>query len=420
MKGLKINGGNKLFGSVRVTGAKNSVLPILAAAVLNSDNSIIYDCPHLSDVENAVQILEHLGLTAFWNDDMIYVNSKNISSNTIPDCLMRKMRSSVIFLGSLLSRTGSAVIGMPGGCEIGSRPIDLHIKAFKDLGVKFSENGNHLFCTLDKLKSSVINLEFASVGATENIMLLSAKSDAEVVILNAAREPEIIDLQNFLNGMGANISGAGTAIIKIHGVNTLSSTVHTLIPDRITAVTYACAAAACGGDISIENTKYNHISVVMDELMKLGVEVREFKNSIRVKSSERLSGSCVIQTAPYPDFPTDAQPIICSVLCTAEGRFCLIENVFENRFKYIDELVKMGADITYSGKTAIINGASKLCGNEVTAKDLRGGAALVIAGLSAEGETRISGYEYILRGYENLAGTLSQIGAEIEEIEINA
>ncbi len=414
MSRLLICGGKKLSGEVEVQGSKNAVLPILAATILNEDKSIIHNCPELADTTAALEIIRQLGGRAEYCDHTAMVNTENIQKYEISNELMCSMRSSVLFLGPLLARTKRAVISYPGGCAIGLRPIDLHVKAFRQLGVTIEEIGGNIYCKLDKISPTAINLLFPSVGATENIMLLTAISKGETVITNAAREPEIVDLQNFLNAMGAKISGAGSEIIRIIGVEKLQKVEYNIISDRIFAATCACAVACCGGDVVLKNINAEHIRLILSMLRDSGCDISTGKDYVRIQCSERPRGLGKIMTSPYPGFPTDAQALFMSALATAEGTTVFVENIFESRYKHVPELIKMGADIIVDGRLAAVTGNNYIQGAKICAGDLRGGAALVIAGLSAIGDTEISGIHHIDRGYEHIEDVFSALGASIK------
>ncbi|MBE7052958.1 MAG: UDP-N-acetylglucosamine 1-carboxyvinyltransferase [Ruminococcaceae bacterium] len=416
MEYIKINGGNTLHGNAYVQGSKNAVLPILAATILSGKTSKIHNCPKLSDVKMTVEILKFLGCDILVSGNKITVNSSNITTDFIPYEMMKKLRSSIIFLGAILSRQKSASLSFPGGCEIGLRPIDIHLKSLKMLGVDIKEEHGYLNCRLDKLKPGKIHLDFPSVGATENIMLISAISNGTTTIINAAKEPEICDLQNFLNKMGAKIKGAGTSVIVIEGVSKLNECEHTIIPDRIVASTYLSAAMITGGSVIVENVIPNHFGAVTSVFEQCGAKVETFKNSLYLKAPKKIRRVNLVRTSPYPGFPTDAQPVIVSVLSKADGVSIVKENIFENRFKHTSELIKMGADIRIEDRIAIINGVKELTGAQLFASDLRSGAALVVAALCANGQSQVYNLNFIDRGYENLVDVLKNLGADIERI----
>lgn len=416
MSRFVIAGGNKLRGQIRVDGAKNAALPILAATILNGGKNIIHDCPNIKDVEVSLKILELLGCTVERNGTTVIVDSSTVNNYHITDNLTREMRSSFIFLGAMLSRCKKATLSYPGGCEIGPRPIDLHLKALRQLGVKIHEEHGYIYCDATKLVSGDINLNFPSVGATENIMLAAIKAKGITIIRNAAKEPEIIDLQNYLNGMGAKISGAGTGVIMIQGVDKLNDVEHRVIPDRIAASTYLTAAAITGGNIELTNVNPEHIQAVIAVLKECGCRIKQGKDTIYLSRTSLLRPVDVIRTLPYPGFPTDMQAPMMSLLTLAEGTSIVSETIFENRYKHVEELIRMGADIMVDGRVAVIRGVKKLTGAEVRAKDLRGGAALVLAGLAAEGLTVVEGIHHVDRGYDRLEEKLRLLGADLKRM----
>lgn len=421
MDALEIKGDRRLSGEITVQGSKNSILPILAASFLPEGESIIHNCPDLKDVETGIKILKKLGAKCVYlpSEKVVYVNSKNVSGCEIPENLMCEMRSSVMFLGAILSRMKKAKITYPGGCELGPRPINLHLKAFRQLGVEIEEYNGYIYCKVDKIKPAVVNLQMPSVGATENIMLLCAVSDGETVIQNAACEPEIEDLQNFLCSAGADIKGAGSSQIVIKGVKKLKPCEYTVIPDRIAATTYMCAAACCGGDILLKDVCLKHISQQVSMLKDTGLLIETEGSNLRVRANERISALRLVKTSPYPGFPTDAQALFMASMATADGTTIFVENIFESRYKHISELTKMGADITQDGRVAVVRGCDFLQGARIQAADLRGGAALVIAGLCAFDKTFLSGVEHIDRGYECIEKSFSALGADIKRKKSN-
>lgn len=412
MKKFVIEGGRRLEGTTYVSGSKNASLPIIAATLLNKGINKLYNVPNIHDTKMMFKILEGLGCKIKKTNGKIIIDSRNITNYEIPDNLMSQMRSSVIIAGALLSRSKKVTFTYPGGCDIGSRPIDLHIKSFEKLGVNVKEEFGELVCMADEIVGTDINLDFPSVGATENIMLASVLAKGTTKINNAAMEPEIIDLQNALNSMGAKVSGAGTNNIIIKGVEKLKDLSYNIIPDRIEAGTLLCATAITGGNITLKKVIPEHIDTLIKKLEEMGCEISISKNEIILKSSKRLK-AVDIKTLPYPGFPTDLQSILGSVLTVAKGTSIIIENIFENRYKYLNELTKMGAKTTIEGRTAVIKGIKRLNKAKVKATDLRGGAALVIAALNAKGRTYIDNIEYILRGYENLDLKLRSLGANI-------
>lgn len=413
MSNIHINGGRRLSGSTSVHGAKNSVLPILAAAVLSEGTSIIKGCPSLSDVDCSLSILRFLGCKTKREGDTVVVDASTLSKSTIPETLMHKMRSSITFLGALTAKCGEAKMCFPGGCELGPRPIDLHIKALREIGIRVKEKGGTICARLGDFKGGRVHLDFPSVGATENVIMAAALAKGETILTNAAKEPEILDLQNFLNKMGAKISGAGTDEIRIMGVPRLSGATHKVIPDRIVAATYLCAGAITGGDILLREVEPSHIEAVLSALRDLGATVFVKDNMVRLSAPSRPKALNLLRTMPYPGFPTDAQALMTALLSVAEGTSVIEETIFENRFKHCSALCRMGADITTRGSLAIIRGVPALSGARVEACELRGGAALVLAGLRAEGETIVSGTKYIDRGYDTFVEDMCALGADI-------
>lgn len=414
MDKLVIEGGTKLEGEARVHGAKNAVLPILAATVLNSGENILHGCPDLKDVRSSINILRHLGCSVHREGDTLIVNSAGAANCEIQEELMHEMRSSVIFLGAILARFGRAVTSLPGGCELGPRPIDLHLKAFRQMGISIEEEHGYIRCHCDRITPAAIHLDFPSVGATENIMLAASLAEGTTVINNAAKEPEIVDLQDYLNCMGARITGAGTSVIQIDGVKRLGSAEHTVIPDRIVAATYLSCGAAAGGTIDLTNVIPAHMEAVLSVAEQYGAKLYVSQNRIVQVAPGRLSPVKMIRTQPHPGFPTDAQSPLMAALTLARGTSIFAENIFESRYKHVYELCRMGADITVDGRLAVVRGVGALSGANVCAMDLRGGAALVVAGLAAQGRTTISDIYHIDRGYENLEDTLRGIGAVIK------
>ena len=400
-----IEGGKRLEGTVKISGSKNSSLPIIAACILNIGKTTLYNVPNILDTQMMFKILKILGAKIQKKNNKVIIE--------IPQDLMHKMRSSVIFAGALLGRYRKATFSYPGGCDIGARPIDLHLKSFEKLGIEVKQNYGTIECEAEKIKGEKIHLDFPSVGATENIILASVLAEGTVAITNAAREPEIIDLQNFLNKMGAKVSGAGTDEIQIMGVKSLKDVSYNIMPDRIEAGTFLCIAAASKGNLILESVNPLHISPIISKLEEAECKLEVEKNKIKIVAPKRLK-ALDIKTMPYPGFPTDMQSVFASILTVSKGTSIIIENIFENRYKYIQELNKMGAKVTVEGKTAIIRGTRKLYGTNVKATDLRGGAAMVLAGLIAKGTTKIEDIEYILRGYDELDKKLNNIGANIK------
>ena len=411
-----IKGGEKLEGIVKISGSKNAALPILAATVLNVGKTTLYNVPNIQDTQMMFKILETLGGKVEKKNNKIIIDTSKINKFEIPEELMHKMRSSVILAGALLGRYKKAIFSYPGGCDIGSRPIDLHLRSFEKLGINVVQNYGNIICDAEKIKGEKIDLDFPSVGATENAILASVLAEGITTITNAAREPEIIDLQNFLNKMGAKIIGAGTNEIQITGVKKLKDISYNIMPDRIETGTFLCLAVATKGNLILENTNAEHITPVITKLQESDCKIEIEKNKIKINSNKKIK-ALDIKTMPYPGFPTDMQSVFSAMLTTAKGTSIIVENIFENRFKYTQELNKMGAKITVEGKSAIIRGVRKLYGANVKATDLRGGAALVLAGLSAKGVTKVDDIEYILRGYENFDKKLRNINAHIQMID---
>lgn len=407
-----INGGKKLHGEVTISGSKNASLPILAASIISGKTTKLYNVPNIEDVKITLKILENLGCKIKRDKNKIIINSKYMNKTTIPDELMRKLRSSVIIAGAIIARFKEVKFSYPGGCDIGSRPIDLHLENFKKIGVKINENSSYIECKCDKIITKNIQLDFPSVGATENIMLASVIGNHEVTINNSAMEPEIIDLANFLNRAGAKIYGAGTNIIKIKGVEKLKEVSYKIMPDRIEAGTFLVAGAITGGTIKVNEVCPEHIAPVIAKLRECGCEIITDKKSIYLSSGKKLK-SVDIKTMPYPGFPTDLQPIFSTLLTLCKGTSIITENIFENRFKFIQEIKRMGAKATIEGKTLVIKGVKRLHSADVESTDLRGGASLVLAALSAKGKTRVKKLEYLIRGYEDFDKKLKLLGADI-------
>ena len=399
MSAIIIRGGRPLSGSLTVQGAKNSVLPILAATLLSGEVCRIRHCPRLRDVETAMEILRHLGCRADWQGRDLLVDAADLTRWDVPDHLMSRMRSSVVFLGAILARCGQAEMTYPGGCELGARPIDLHLAALRSMGAAIQETGGRLACRRERLTGTEIVLSLPSVGATENAMLAACGAEGTTVIANAAREPEIVDLQTFLQKMGAHVQGAGSSTVVVEGGAPLHGCVHTVVADRIVAATYLAAAAGA------------------TMLRQAGCRLTCGETSIRLQAPRRLQSAGPIRTAPYPGFPTDAQAVLMASLLRSEGATVFVENIFDSRYRHVPEMVRMGADIRLEGRVAVVCGVDRLHGAAVRAKELRGDASLVLAGLQAEGETAVTGVEHIQRGYEDLTGELAQLGADIRQEE---
>lgn len=417
---LIINGGKRLEGEIAVQGSKNSALPLLSASVLVHGESTFHNCPKLSDIDASCRILACLGCKCKRSGDTVTVDAGQISEYEIPDCLMRRMRGSVIFLGSVLGRTGRCRLSFPGGCEIGSRPIDLHLSALRQMGAVITEEHGYLDCeTPAGLHGAKITLSFSSVGATENILLAAVLANGVTEIHNAAREPEIVDLADCLNKFGAKISGAGESTIYIEGVQRLEPNEHTVIPDRIVAGTYMCAAAITRGELILTHCEPSHMNGFIPVLEQMGVRVYPYGGGkIYLNSRKRLVAPSTVRTMPYPGFPTDVQAPFTALCSTAEGTSVFVETIFENRFRHVSELVRLGASVKVEGNVCVIEGVKKLSGAKLCASELRGGAALVVAGLSAEGVTEITGVNYIERGYETIENELRQIGADIKKVQL--
>ena len=412
MSSYIIEGGKKLQGETYVSGSKNASLPIMAASVLNKGITKLYNIPNIHDTQMMIEILKSLGCKVKKNGNKVVIDSSNITKFEIPGNLMREMRSSVILAGGIIGRCKEATFSYPGGCDIGSRPIDLHLKAFEKLGIKVDEQYGKINCSAEEIKGTEINLDFPSVGATENAILAAVLAEGTTVIINAAMEPEIVDLQNFLNRAGAKVEGAGSNIVKIEGVKQLKNVSYNIMPDRIEAGTLLCAAAITGGKIKLNKVNCEHIKPVLDKLQEMGCKIDIQGDIVNLEANKRLKATN-IRTMPYPGFPTDMQAIISAVLCVSNGTSVIVENIFENRYKYMQELQRMGAKIKIEGKTAIIKGTRKLYGSSVKATDLRGGASMVLAGLAAKGKTQVDEIKYILRGYECLDTKLNNLGAKI-------
>ena len=413
-----IKGGNKLHGETYVSGSKNASLPILAATIISGKTTKLYNVPDIEDVRITIEILRKLGCKVKKEKNRIIINSKDATKTVIPDELMRKLRSSVIIVGAILSRFGVANFSYPGGCDIGARPIDLHLQNFARIGIKINENSRYIECKCDKIESKIIELDFPSVGATENLILASVLGEHEIVINNAAKEPEIVDLANFLNKMGAKVYGAGSNIIKIVGVKKLKDVSYKIMSDRIEAGTLLIAGAITGGIVKVNNVIPDHIGPLLNKLSEAGCEIKTTNNTVSLVANKRLN-AVDIKTMPYPGFPTDLQPQFSTLMCLSRGTSIITENIFENRFKFMQEIQRMGAKATVHGKAMVIKGVRKLHSADVESTDLRGGASLVLAGLAAKGVTTVGKLEYLLRGYENFDKKLIDLGANIIRIEEN-
>lgn len=413
MNRILIEGGIPLRGEIPVSGAKNAVLPLMAATLLADGICVIDDVPALADVNTMCQVLASLGTKCNLSDSTLSIDTSGVYSIEAPGELVRKMRASFLIMGPLLAKHGSARMSLPGGCAIGARPIDLHLKGFESMGAEISIGHGYIEARASKLIGNRVYLDFPSVGATENIMMAASLAEGNTVIENAAEEPEIVDLSNLLSAMGAKIKGAGTSIIRIEGVERLKAARHTVIPDRIEAGSFMVMAAATGGDVLITNVISEHLKAVIAKLEDCGAQVIEELDGLRVVGNPQIEPAD-IKTMPYPGFATDMQAQFTAYLSCCRGTSVVTEAIFENRFMHIEELNKMGADIRVEGNSAIINGVSHLKGTSVVATDLRAGAAMIIAGLMSKGQTEITEIQHILRGYENICEKLSACGAKIK------
>ena len=417
MEKLFIQGGRRLSGTVKISGAKNAVLPVIAASLLASTPSVIEEIPDLDDVTTITEVLQYLGLNTRREPGRLFIDSTGIKSCEASYELVRKMRASFLVMGPLLSRFQEARISQPGGCAIGTRPIDLHLKGFEALGAEIIQGHGFIEARAPKgLQGAKVYLDFPSVGATENIMMAASLANGRTIIENAAQEPEIVDLANYLNAMGANVRGAGTNAIRIEGVKNLTGTTYAVIPDRIEAGTYMVAAAITGGDVLLKNVLYEHLKPLVAKLKEAGVAIEQDVDQRRVTASGGLR-AVDIKTLPYPGFPTDMQAQFMALMSVADGSSVVSETVFENRFMHVDELKRMGANIRVDGRIAMLDGVKKLTGCPVTATDLRAGAALVLAGLAAEGQTEIGSVYHIDRGYDRIVDKLQGLGADISRRE---
>ena len=412
MSKLIIQGGKKLKGEVQISGSKNAALPIIAGTVLIKGKTTLYNVPNIQDVQTMFEIIKDIGGKVTKKNNKIIIDTSKIHTYEIPENLMRKMRSSVILAGAIIGKYKKANFSYPGGCEIGSRPIDLHLKGFEKLGINIKEEYGEIICEADRIMGTQIHLDFPSVGATENIILASCLAEGVTVLTNAAKEPEIEDLVKFLNKAGAKIKGAGTDRVEIIGVKKLTEVSYNIMPDRIEAGTYLVAGAITGGNLKVTNLNSNHIEPILNKLEEAGCVLKIEKNTVEIKAPKRIK-AVDIKTMPYPGFPTDMQSIFGALLTTAKGTSIITENIFESRYKYVQELNRMGAKINVEGRTAVIKGTKRIQGASVVASDLRGGAALVLEALVAKGVTQVDNVHYILRGYENIVDKLKNLGARI-------
>lgn len=417
MASFLVEGGRRLEGTWRVDSAKNAVLPLMAASVMTDDPVTLTEVPDIADVRSMADILGILGAEVRREDGGLRIDSRSIHSWEMPDRLSKQIRSSIFLLGPILSRFRRATVTFPGGCEIGLRPIDLHLMGLRRLGVSITEEGGLIHCDGSRMRAGEIHFDYPSVGATENTMMAAVLLEGTTVIHNAAREPEIVDLQNFINAMGGHVEGAGGQTIRVTGVKRLCGVTWQPIPDRIVAGTLLAAAAITGGSIELQNAPVAELMAVNIKLKEMGCVIREGAGMLALTAPRRLTAFAQLQTQPYPGFPTDMQVQMLALLCTAEGTGVIVENVFENRFTHAGDLNRMGAHILCSGRTAVVRGAEQLYGARVTARDLRGGAALVLAGLRAQGVTQVDRAELIDRGYDHLERQLGALGARITRAE---
>ena len=417
MEGFRVIGGEKIQGEARTQSAKNAVLPILAAAILPEGETVIRDCPDLRDVHAMTGILKKLGCGCVWSAGEMRIDASGLHHWEMPDDLSKQIRSSIFLLGPILGKLRRATVTYPGGCEIGIRPIDLHLKGLRALGVSIVEDGGVIYCDGRNMRAGDVYFDYPSVGATENVMMAAALLPGVTTVHNAAREPEIIDLQDFINSMGGKICGAGTQLIEIEGVKTLRGSAFRPIPDRIAAGTLLCAAAMTGGEITLSNVRPWDLIPVCDKLREMGCRVTDGRSAVALTAPDRLKAFSQLQTNPHPGFPTDMQAQMLAAACVASGTSVIVENVFENRLTHVADLCRMGADIRVNGRTAVVTGVPRLCGMTVSARDLRGGAALVLAALAAKGESMVEHAELIDRGYERLEDTLAALGAKIQRVK---
>lgn len=418
MKILKIHGGKELEGKVKISGAKNSAVALLPATILCDDTVTLHNVPDISDIDALIDILNYLGARVEnFEEESYKIDTKQMNNRKITEEMSNKLRASYYFMGALLGKYKKAIVSYPGGCSIGSRPIDLHLKGFESLGAKIEYENNNIIITADELKGNNIYLDFASVGATINIMFAAVKATGITIIDNAAREPEIVNIAMFLNSMGAKITGAGTSTIRIKGVKNMRSAVHEVIPDRIEAGTYIMIGACACKNLKVENIIPEHLEALTQKLIEMGVDLKIEEDAIFVSNKNKLK-NVKIKTLVYPGFPTDMQQVMSTLLTQATGKSVIEETIFENRFQNLYEIKKMGANVEVSGNKGYISGPTKLKGKTVNATDLRAGASLVLAALIADGVTTINNANYILRGYEHLPEKLTSLGAKIELFEI--
>lgn len=414
MAKLIIKGGARLEGELSIQGAKNAALPVFAAALLTEEPVVIYNWPAISDVYNMLSILEYIGAHVAYEKDKLVIDTRRALRWEMPDKLAKEIRSSIFMMGPILARFNMARFVYPGGCEIGSRPIDLHLNGLKNLGVKVTEAGGHIMCEGKRLKGGDVHLDYPSVGATENLMMAAALAPGRTVIRNAAREPEIVELQGVINQMGGDVRGAGTSNVIIEGKSKLKGFTYKCMPDRIAAGTYMAASVITRGNITLKNVVPEHLFAITAKLREAGAHIKVYDDAITVIGQGRPKDMHLIETGPYPGFPTDMQAQMCATASIASGTSIIVENVFDNRFKHVGELIRMGANIVIKNNVAVIKGVERLHGAEVKSMDLRGGAALVLAGLCAEGTTIVEQARIIDRGYETLESELNLLGADIK------
>ena len=414
-----INGGKRLYGEVKVDSSKNAILPILAGSILCDGEVVLHECPNFSDIDAMIDVLRVLGAKIKREGTDVYINCQNIEFHYIPSELTKIIRSSIFVLGALLGRLGKAKIAYPGGCDIGLRPIDMHLKGLSELGIEVSEKHGYIFCDAHNFEPGVITLDYPSVGATENLIMVAVLSQGVTIICNPAREPEIVDLQNFINSMGGDVTGAGSDQIVIRGVGHLHSTQYTPIPDRIIAGTLLVACAMTGGELLLKHCEPKHFLSITDKLIKSSCKIKANNDKIYIQSDGVLRSFGSLETNPYPGFPTDMQTQMLCLSTICQGNTIIRENVFENRFKIVPELCKMGAKLSVRGQTCWVEGVKRLFGATVYAQDLRGGASLVLAGLCANGYTTVYDVWHIDRGYDRLDAMLSSLGADIRRQDVN-
>lgn len=416
MNALRIRGGRRLEGEWTVHSAKNAVLPIMAASILTEEKTYLQRCPELSDIGHMGSILQKLGCRVHHQDGVMEIDPANLCSYEMPDALSKKIRSSIFLMGPILARFRKATVTFPGGCEIGLRPIDLHLSGLRQLGVDVREEGGMIYCDGRHMRAGTVHFDYPSVGATENVMMAAVLLPGQSILHNVAREPEIVDLQRFLCQMGARVSGAGTHTITVEGVSRLKGVSYQPMPDRIVAGTLLAAAAATGGSIVLRQAPVSDLCAIFSKLREMGCAIAEWDNAVAIRAPERLRAFEQLQTQPHPGFPTDMQVQMLALATMAEGTSVVVENVFENRFTHAGDLNRMGANVMVNGRTAVVKGVERLYGAQVAARDLRGGAALAIAALKAEGETIIEHAELIDRGYERLEEMLEALGADVRRM----